>query len=76
MIKLVIGTNVKKDTKFVNENNTLRQELEAAHIDYTRGSVNLDGVTLVPADLDKTFAQHGIKDKCYLLQVIKADNAA
>ena len=76
MIKLVIGNNVKKDTKFVDENHTLRQELETAQIDYTRGSVNLDGVTLGPGDLDKTFAQHGIKDKCYLLQVVKADNAA
>lgn len=75
MIKVVIGNNVKRETKIVDESQTLRKALEDAGVDYTRGSVNLDGATLGPGDLDKTFAQHGITEKCYLLQVVKADNA-
>lgn len=75
MIKCVVGNNVKRETKIVNSTATPRQVLEEAGIDYTRGTVNLDGSTLGPGDLDKTFAQHGITEKCYLLQVVKADNA-
>jgi hypothetical protein len=37
--------------------------------------MNLDGAPLQPGDLDKTFAQFGITDKCFLLNVVKADNA-
>ena len=75
MIKLVVGNNVKRETKIIDENTTVRKALEDAQIDYTRGSVNMDGATLIPGDLDKTFAQHGITEKCYLVQVVKADNA-
>ena len=35
-----------------------------------------DSLTLSPGDLDKTFADFGIAEKCYLLNVVKADNAA
>jgi hypothetical protein len=75
MIKVVVGTNVKRETKIVDSAVTPRQLLEEVGIDYTRGSVNMDGSTLTPGDLDKSFAQHGITSKCYLLQVVKADNA-
>ena len=37
---------------------------------------SLDGTTLMPGDLDKSFAQFGITEKCFLLNVVKADNAA
>lgn len=75
MIKVVIGNNVKRETKIVDETQTLREALEDAGVDYTRGSLNLDGATLAPGDLNKTFAQLGVTEKCYLLQVVKADNA-
>lgn len=75
MIKAIIGNNVKRETKIIDENVTLRKALEDSGVDYSRGSVTMDGTTLGPGDLDKTFAQHGITEKCYLLQVVKADNA-
>jgi len=75
MIKVTIGNNVKRATNIIDENTTLRQALEDSEIDYTRGTMNLDGSTLNPGDLDKTFAEHGIKEKCFLLSVVKADNA-
>jgi len=75
MIKVTIGNNVKRTSEIIDENTTLRQALEDAEIDYARGSMNLDGCTLTPGDLDKTFADFGITEKCFLLNVVKADNA-
>ena len=76
MIKVTIGNNVKRTTEILEAITTLREALEMADIDYTRGMMNLDGSTLNPGDLDKTFADFGITEKCYLLNVVKADNAA
>ncbi len=76
MIKVTMGNNVKRKSEICDENMTLRETLEDAEIDYTAGVMNLDGSSLNPGDLDKTFADFGIKEKCYLLNVVKADNAA
>lgn len=76
MIKVTVGNNVKRDSKIVNPERTLRSVLEEANIDYTRGVMHLDGSSLQPGDLDKTFASFGITEKCFLLNVVKADNAA
>ena len=76
MIKVTMGNNVRRISEILDENTTLRDALENAEIDYTRGMMNLDGSPLSPGDLDKTFADFGIAEKCYLLNVIKADNAA
>ena len=75
MVKVTVGNNVKRETKIVESSATLRSVLEDAGVDYTRGIMHLDGATLAPGDLSKTFAQLGITDKCYLLNVVKADNA-
>ena len=75
MIKVTMGNNVKRSSEILDENTTLREALEMAEIDYTRGVMNLDGSTLNPGDLDKTFAELGITEKCFLLNVVKADNA-
>jgi len=75
MIKVTMGNNVKRTSEVLDENTTLRDALEDAGIDYTHGIMNLDGSTLSPGDLDRTFADFGITEKCYLLNVVKADNA-
>jgi len=75
MIKVTMGNNVKRTSEVLDENTTLREALEEAEIDYTIGMMNLDGSPLSPGDLDKTFADFGIAEKCYLLNVVKADNA-
>ena len=54
---------------------TIRAALEQAEIDYARGGVSLDGCPLQTSDFDKTFTEKGITEKCFLLQVVKADNA-
>jgi len=76
MIKVVVGNNVKRESVIVDGNTTLRKVLEDAGIDYTRGVMHLDGSSLQAGDLDKTFTSFGITDKCFLLNVVKADNAA
>lgn len=75
MIKVTVGNNVKKDAVIVDENTTLRTVLEDNGIDYTSGTMHLNGSSLKPGDLDKTFSDLGIAEKCWLLNVVKADNA-
>lgn len=75
MIKVTVGNNVKRESVIVNENTTLRAVLEDNGIDYTSGTMHLDGSSLKPGEIDKTFADLGITEKCYLLNVVKADNA-
>lgn len=75
MVKVVVGNNMKRNSTIVDGGATLRQVLEENQIDYTRGSMHLDGSPLQPGDLDKTFADFGITEKCYLLNVVKTDNA-
>nr|WP_290461260.1 hypothetical protein [Acutalibacter muris] len=75
MIKVTIGNNVKREAIIIDKNTTLRAALEDNGVDYTRGVMHLDGSSLQPGDLDKTFADFNIADKCYLLNVVKADNA-
>lgn len=75
MVKVIVGNNVKRETVIVDSSTTLRTVLEDAGVDYSRGTMHLDGASLNPGDLSKTFAQMGITDKCFLLNVVKADNA-
>ena len=75
MIKVTIGNNLKRETVIVSGDTTLRSVLENANIDYTRGSMTLDGSTIEAGGLDKTFNDYGIAEKCWLLNVVKADNA-
>lgn len=75
MIKVMIGNNVKRESALLDENTTLRSALEQYGIDYTRGLMHLDGAPLGPGDLDKTFTDFGITERCFLLNVVKADNA-
>ena len=80
MIRCTIGNNLKKNNYNLDPNTTLRAALEEAGIDYASGMMTLDGSSLVPGDLNKTFAELGYTgdpghDRCYLLNVVKADNA-
>lgn len=76
MIKVTVGNNVKRETVIVDKTQTLRKTLEDAGVDYTKGMTTLDGSTLGLGDLDKSFEALGITEKAFLLNVVKADNAA
>jgi len=75
MISLTIGTNTKRKKITVPPTMTLREALEQEEINYSVGTLHLDGAALVPGDLDKSFEDLGITDKTYLISVVKADNA-
>lgn len=81
MVKVYVGNNVKRESKIHSPNKTLRAILEEANIDFSRGVMHLDGSTLGPGDLNKTLADFGYtgeegKNTAWLLNVVKADNAA
>ena len=73
MVQVVIGNNMKRTTSVLDPNTTLREALEGAEVNYSTGITTLDGAPLQPGDLDRTFADFGIAEKCYLISVVKAD---
>lgn len=75
MIKVSVGNNLQREWVFVDENTTLKSCLEANGVDYTRGITQLDGSSLGAGELNKTFADFGVTEKCFLLNIVKADNA-
>lgn len=76
MIQVTIGTNTNRKKVTIDPNRTLRSVLEENEINYAVAQLHMDGASLQPGDLDKTFSQLGIVDSCYLIAVVKADNAA
>lgn len=80
MIKVTIGNNVKRFDTTAEETDTLRSVLDENGVDYSRGTMHMDGSALRPGDLDKSFAELGYTgeeghNRCFLMNVVKADNA-
>ena len=77
MVSITVGNNTSREKVIVDENTTTpRQVLESKEIEYGRATVHMDGCSLKPGDMDKTFADLGVTQQAYLLAVIKADNAS
>lgn len=76
MITVYIGNNARTEKDIVDVNMTLRACFEKNGVSYADGVNSLDGATLAPGDLDKTFAEMGITEKCYLTNTKKLNNAA
>ena len=74
-VKVYVGNNVDRYPVTVESGATLKSVLQSEGIDYSRGTMHLDGSSLRPGDLDKTFDDFGIGASCFLLNVAKADNA-
>jgi hypothetical protein len=75
MIQVTIGTNTNRKKVTVDPNSTIRKVLDDNNINYSVATLHMDGATLQPGDIDKTFADFGITESCYLIAVVKADNA-
>lgn len=75
MIKVTIGTNTNRRSVNVDPNRTIKSVLDEQNVNYATGILQLDGATLQPGEINKTFADFGITDSCYLISVVKADNA-
>lgn len=76
MIKIIVKSNTTSKSIIADENRTLRSILEETGVDYSVGTTSLDGVSLPAGGIDKTFADYGVTEKCYLMNVAKMDNAA
>lgn len=80
MIQVTIGNNLDRNRYNIELNTTLRDALEMANVDYSTGTLSLDGASLRPGDLNKTFAEFGYSpeaghNRASLICVVKADNA-
>jgi hypothetical protein len=75
MIQVTIGNNLNRSKVVINSDTTLRTALDDAELDYAMAQLHLDGATLKAGDLDKTFADFGITTSCFLIAVVKTDNA-
>ena len=75
MIQVTIGTNTSRTKVVVDPATTPRKVLEASNINYSTAAVHLDGASLKPGEMDKSFSDLGITENCYLIAVIKADNS-
>lgn len=73
MIKVTIGSNMDRNSVIVPSTDTLRKTLEDNGVNYERGTLHLDGASLKPGDIDKTYDELGILEKAYLISVVKAD---
>lgn len=75
MIKVISGTSLNKTELVIDATTTLMEAAEQAGLNVAAGGITLNGSMVSAADFNKTFADYGITEKCYLLQVVKADNA-
>lgn len=75
IIRVTVGNNMKRNNINIDDSRTLRSVLEEQEIDYTAGVTSLDGAPLQAGEMDKTFADFNIAEKCSLITVVKADNA-
>lgn len=75
MIRVSISNNMKRETVIVDENTTLKQAIESNGFNVASGNWHLDGATLMAGEVNKTFAQMGVRESCYLNSIVKADNA-
>ena len=75
MIKVIVGTSLNKQEIVVSSDTTLMQACEEAGLNIGAGGITFNGSTVRPDEFGKTFADFNIVDKCFLMQVVKADNA-
>jgi hypothetical protein len=75
MITVKITTNTERTSVVVASNTTIREVLADNDVDYSTGTVSIDGASLAPGDMDKSFEDFGITgDSCYLSVTIKTGN--
>lgn len=75
MIKVISGTSLNKQELILSADTTLMDAAEQAGLNVGAGGITLNGSMVSANEFNKTFADFGVADKCYLLQVVKADNA-
>jgi hypothetical protein len=75
MIQVLVGNSTERQTVIIEPTQKLKKTLDDQRIDYSTSQIYLDGSTLKPGDLDKTFADFSISEKCMLIAVVKQNNS-
>jgi hypothetical protein len=75
MIQVTIGTNTNRKKITIDANKTIKDTLDENGVNYSVATLHMDGATLQPGEINKTFAEMGVTESCYLIAVVKADNA-
>lgn len=73
MIKVIVGTTTQRKSVIVPKTTTIRSILEENDIDYTVGTIHIDGASLTPGEIDKDLEQFGVTEKCNIIVVVKGD---
>ena len=75
MIQVTVGTNTNRRRVNVDPNLTIKEVLEQNNVNYSATTIHLDGAPLNAAEINSTFTDLGIDSDCYLLSIIKCENA-
>ena len=75
MIQVKIVTATNRSTITCSADKTIRQVLDENNVNYGIAPVYMDGVALELGQMDKTFSEIGITEKCMLTAVVKTQNA-
>jgi len=77
MIKVTIGTTTERSTAIVEPSAVIKDVLEEKEIMWEAANVHMNGSQLMPASINKSFADLGIEDdtEVRLIAVVKTNNA-
>ena len=75
MIQVTVGTNTNRRRVNVDPNLTVKEVLEQNNVNYSATTIHLDGAPLNATEINSTFTDLGIDSDCYLLSIVKAENA-
>ena len=75
MIQVTLGTNTNRRKVNVDPNLTVKEILEQNNINYSVATIHLDGAPLNATEINSTFTDLGVDSDCYLIAVVKAQNA-
>lgn len=75
MIQVRIGNTTETRSVIVSRDKSLREAFDENGIDYSVATVYLDGCTIQPGDLDKSFDGLGLGDSCTLMAIVNTKNA-
>ena len=75
MVKVTLGTNTSRKTVIAEKTAIIKDILTEYNVDYTTSTIHLDGVPVTASEMNSSFEDLGIVDTCFLVGIVKADNA-
>ena len=72
MVRVVVLFNTERKTVMVPESTVINDLMRQVGMDFSKGSINIDGIVLKETDLTKTLYEFDVEDHCTLAKVQKA----